>query len=85
MCEIYGNQKSDKVIIAKEMLQPLANEMNDYRWLIFDLPGNNKQQLNDYSIPNFCEYMKKTMDLLHINQAHFIGNSLGAWIICFLL
>ncbi|AWE07990.1 hypothetical protein DCE79_11590 [Lysinibacillus sp. 2017] len=88
MYKFYGDKESDKVIIAipalgerKEMFQPLANEMNDYRWLVFDLPGNNKQQLNDYSIPSFCEFMKQTMELLHINQAHFVGNSLGAWVI----
>lgn len=88
MYAFYGNTDSKEVIVAipalgerKEMFQPLANQMKEYSWLVFDLPGSNKQQLNDYSIPNFCEYIKQTLELLNIHKAHFLGNSLGAWVI----
>ena len=88
MYEFYGNTDSKEIIVAipalgerKEMFQSLANEMNKYSWLVFDLPGSNKQQLNDYSIPSFCEYIKQTLELLNIHKAHFLGNSLGAWVI----
>lgn len=88
MYAFCGNTNSKEIIIAipalgerKEMFQPLANEMNKYKWLVFDLPGSNKQPLNDYSIPSFCEYIKQTLELLNIHKAHFLGNSLGAWVI----
>ena len=88
MYALYGNKESKDIIIAipalgerKEMFQPLATHMKEYRWLVFDLPGSNKQQLNDYSIPSFCEYIKQTLEALHIQKAHFMGNSLGAWVI----
>lgn len=88
MYEFYGNTNSNEVIVAipalgerKEMFQPLANEMNNYSWLVFDLPGSNKEQLDDYSIPSFCEYIKQALESLNIHKAHFLGNSLGAWVI----
>ncbi|MEK4386328.1 alpha/beta hydrolase [Solibacillus sp. FSL W7-1464] len=88
MYEIYGNINLNEVIVAipalgerREMFQPLANKMNNYRWLVFDLPGSNKEQVDDYSIPAFCEYIKQTLNSLNIGKAHFLGNSLGAWVI----
>lgn len=88
MYAFYGNTNSKEVIVAipalgerKEMFQPLAEKMGEYSWLVFDLPGSNKQQLNDYSISSFCEYIKQSLVSLKINKAHFMGNSLGAWII----
>ena len=88
MYEIYGNADSDEIIIAipalaerKEMFLPLAARMNNYKWIAFDLPGSNKEQMDDYSIPNFCKLIKSTLIKLNIKKAHFIGNSIGAWII----
>ena len=88
MYALYGNKECEDVIIAipalgerKEMFQPLANQMNEYSWLVFDLPGSNKQKLNDYSIPSFCEYIKQILESLNIQKAHFIGASLGAWVV----
>ena len=48
---------------------------------MFDLPGSQKQQLADYSIPAFCHLIHEMLVEQHINQAHFIGSSLGAWAI----
>lgn len=88
MYTIYGNEQANEVIVAipalgerKEMYVSLANEMKEYKWIVFDLPGSNKEILEDYSIPAFCAYIKETLDELTIEKAHFIGNSLGAWII----
>lgn len=63
------------------MFAPLANEMKHYKWIVFDLPGSNQAHAEDYSIPNFCAYIKETLDELSIKKAHFVGNSIGAWII----
>lgn len=88
MWTIYGNNTSTTTIVAipalgerKEMFIPLANYMNDVKWIVFDLPGSHKQQLADYSIPAFCQLIHEVLVEQHINQAHFIGSSLGAWAI----
>lgn len=88
MYAIYGSAESIDVIIAipalgerKEMFQPLADQMNNYKWIVFDLPGSNKQVLETYSIKSLCNEIKLTLDSLHIKRAHFIGSSLGAWAI----
>lgn len=88
MYAFYGNTDSKETIVAipalgerKEMFQPLANQLKEYNWLVFDLPGSNKQKLDDYSIPSFCQYIQQTLELLNIRKAHFLGNSLGAWVI----
>lgn len=88
MWTIYGNNTSTTTIVAipalgerKEMFIPLANYMNDVKWIVFDLPGSHKQQLADYSIPAFCQLIHGVLVEQHINQAHFIGSSLGAWAI----
>lgn len=88
MWTIYGNKTSTTTIVAipalgerKEMFIPLANDMNDVKWIVFDLPGSQKQQLTDYSIPTFCQLIHEVLVEQQINQAHFIGSSLGAWAI----
>lgn len=88
MWTIYGNKTSTTTIVAipalgerKEMFIPLANDMNDVKWIVFDLPGSQKQQLTDYSIPTFCQLIYEVLVEQQINQAHFIGSSLGAWAI----
>lgn len=88
MYAFYGNTDSKEIIVAipalgerKEIFQPLAAQMNAYNWLVFDLPGSNKQQLKDYSIPSFCEYIRQTLEVLNIHKAHFLGHSLGAWVV----
>lgn len=88
MYEIFVNNKSEDVIIAvpalgerKEMFKPLADKMESYMWLVFDLPGSNKEESNDYSISTFCNYIEKIIKINNVEKAHFIGSSLGAWII----
>src|SRR5690606_11511376 len=36
---------------------------------------------DDYSIATYIEFIKKTLDELEVSSAHFIGNSIGGWII----
>ena len=50
MYAFYGNTDSKEIIVAipalgerKEMFHPLANQMKEYNWLVFDLPGSNKR------------------------------------------
>lgn len=88
MYEFYGDKTAKQTIIAipalgerKEMFIPLALKVQNFRILAFDLPGNNGQISEDYSIPSFVRYIKATMKELKIKEAHFIGSSLGAWII----
>lgn len=88
MYTFYGNTSSQDIIVAipalgerKEMFKPLANQMNSYKWLVFDSPGSHQQNLEDYSIATFCAYIQETLEALQISKAHFIGNSLGAWVI----
>ena len=88
MWTIYGNKTSPTAIVAipalgerKEMFLPIANCMNDYQWIVFDLPGSQKQQQIDYSIPTFCRLIDEVLVTQQIKQAHFVGSSLGAWAI----
>lgn len=88
MYDVYGNRDAKDIIVAipalgerKEMFQPLADAMDDYKWIVFDLPGSNQQAFHHRSIPAFCTYIQQTLDSLQIERAHFIGNSLGAWAI----
>ena len=48
MYDIYGDITSKKVIVAipalgerKEMYKFLADQLNMYKWIVFDLPGYN--------------------------------------------
>lgn len=88
MYSIYGNPNGQTIFVAipalgerKEMFYPLASTLSEYKWIAFDLPGSNKQKLEDYSFKSFCTYIFETLNSLNINKAHFIGNSIGAWMI----
>lgn len=88
MYEIYGNENAVKTIIAipalgerKEMFHPLANKLAEFKWIAFDLPGTNKEQQESYAIDSFCQTIYQTMQKLNIVSAHFVGNSIGAWVI----
>lgn len=88
MYTFYGSETSEHTIVAIpalgeriEMYEPLAKLMPNYKWIVFDLPGSQQQLVKDASISTFCEYIKTTLSEQNIEKAHFIGNSLGAWII----
>lgn len=88
MVLVLGNLMSKEVVVAipalgerKEMFIPLAQSLKQYKWLILDLPGTNQEELNDYSIALFCQKIERVLAEHTIEQAHFIGSSIGAWII----
>lgn len=77
--EAEGNSQTIIALPAlgerKEIYEPLVQKMNQFNWLLFDLPGTNKQKLEDYSIPKFIQSIKKVLNELKIEDAHFMGNS----------
>ena len=88
MYQFIENKGNKQTIVAipalgerKEIYEPLAQKMEQFNWVLFDLPGTNKQQLDDYSVPHFIGYIKNVLNQLEIENAHFMGNSIGTWII----
>ena len=76
---IYGAESSKHTIVAipalgerKEMYEPLAKLMPNYKWIVFDLPGSHQQIVEDASILSFCEYMITTLQELNVMKAHFL-------------
>ena len=86
---VLYNQGSNKPTIVaipalgerKEIYEPLAENLKEFQLLAIDLPGHNKTGTKDFSIEHYTEELKELMDKLAISEAHFIGNSIGAWII----
>lgn len=88
MYQFIKNKENTQTIVAlpalgerKEIYKPLVQEMSQFNWVLFDLPGANKQQLGDNSISYFVQYIKDVLNQLKIEDAHFMGNSIGTWII----
>ena len=84
----YNANQHNEVIIAipalgerKEMYAPLAKALPDVHIVAIDLPGHNGMQDNEFSFQSYNKTIKEMMDDLKITKAHFIGNSIGAWII----
>lgn len=66
----------------KEIFEELANGLKEFRVLAIDLPGhNNRSFQTDFSIETYITEIKKLLDQQSISKAHFVGNSIGAWII----
>ena len=85
---IYNKDVSENVFIAlpalgerKEMYEKLAERLPNYKIISFDLPGHNGYLPEDVSIRNFTTNLHKQLKELGIKKAHFMGNSIGAWII----
>ena len=85
---VYGYQDSDKTIIAlpalgerKEVYEFLARYLKEYRIIAIDLPRHNQVKQEDHSISTFLLEIEKTLSKLNISSAHFIGISIGGWII----
>lgn len=85
----YNQEKTAPTIVAipalgerKEMFAVLASTLSDYNWIAIDLPGhNNHSTKDDTSIEKFVQDVCNLLNELSVTQAHFIGNSIGAWII----
>lgn len=85
---VYNEQASEHTFIAlpalgerKEVYALLADRLPQYKIISFDLPGHNGYQPNDYTIRGFTNHLCKQLKELGLEKAHFIGNSIGAWII----
>ncbi len=86
--KVYGETDTDEVIIAipalgerKEMFEFLSRYLLNSKVVAIDLPGHNNVQQGEYSINSFLIEIEVIMKELKISSAHFIGNSIGAWII----
>jgi pimeloyl-ACP methyl ester carboxylesterase len=86
--KLYGDKDIDKTIIAlpalgerKETYEFLSRYLKEYKIIAIDLPGHNLIEQEDYSISTFIIEIRSIMKELGISTAHFIGNSIGAWII----
>ncbi|WP_199880543.1 alpha/beta fold hydrolase [Bacillus massiliglaciei] len=86
--EIYGNQESSQIIVAlpalgerKDIYKELGNLLKDIKIIAFDLPGHNQFFMDDNSISSYIATVRETLRSLQVPAAHFMGNSLGAWII----
>ncbi len=85
---IYGHKDSDRTIIAlpalgerKEMYGFLAKYLKEFKIIAVDLPGHNQMKQADNSISLFILEIRNILEELNISSAHFIGNSIGGWII----
>lgn len=66
----------------KEIFEELAKSLKGFHFLAIDLPGhNNRSFQKDFSIETYITEIKKLLDQQSISKAHFVGNSIGAWII----
>ena len=66
----------------KEIFEALAESLKEFRFLAIDLPGHNNYTYHeDFSIEKYVADINNLLDKLSITEAHFIGNSIGAWVI----
>lgn len=85
----YNQRKTATTIVAipalgerKEIFEVLASTLSDYHLIAIDLPGHNNHLIkDDISIEKFVLDVCNLLNELSVTQAHFIGNSIGAWII----
>lgn len=85
----YNQENRGQTIIAlpalgerKELFESLADSLDEFHFLAIDLPGHNNHTVGeDFSIEKYVVELKRLLDSLSISKAHFIGNSIGAWII----
>ncbi|WP_379495774.1 alpha/beta fold hydrolase [Oceanobacillus longus] len=86
--KVYGSIDSDKTIIAlpalgerKEIYESLSWYLKEYKIIAIDLPGHNQTEQVDNSISSFVLEIENILKKLMVSSAHFIGNSIGGWII----
>ncbi|WP_102275529.1 alpha/beta fold hydrolase [Cytobacillus massiliigabonensis] len=86
--KIFGHTKSAVTILAipalgerKEFYIPLAKQLNDFRWIVCDLPGHNNYETKDMTINSYVNNLKDLLDSLDVTKVHLVGTSIGATII----
>jgi len=84
----YNANQHNEVIIAipalgerKEMYATLAKALPEVQIVAIDLPGHNGLLDADFSFQSYIKTIKAVMNELNMTEAHFVGNSIGAWII----
>ncbi|TWT07705.1 alpha/beta hydrolase [Planococcus sp. CPCC 101016] len=84
----YNPKTEGPVIVAipalgerKEIFEALAINLHEFRLIAIDLPGHGQYSSEDLSIANYLTEINKLLNQLSISTAHFVGNSIGAWII----
>ncbi|GLC89563.1 alpha/beta fold hydrolase [Lysinibacillus piscis] len=85
---IYNKQAEGLVLVAipalgerKEIYEQLATDLPHCKIISFDLPGHNGYQVADCTIVSYVKNIHNQLQRLGIQRAHFIGNSIGAWIV----
>lgn len=86
--ELYGDQQSNITILAipalgerTEFYRPLAKQLNEFRWIVCELPGHNGYDTKDSSIISYIHKLKHLLDSLTVTKVHLVGASIGATII----
>ncbi len=86
--ELYGDQQSNITILAipalgerTEFYRPLAKQLNEFRWIVCELPGHNGYDTKDSSIISYIHKLKHLLDSLAVTKVHLVGASIGATII----
>lgn len=84
----YNDKNTGPTLVAipalgerKEIFEALSENLTEFRLIAVDLPGHNGASAKDFSIENYIVDLDKLLKQLSISKAHFIGNSIGAWII----
>lgn len=85
----YNQENKGTTIIAipalgerKEIFEELANSLKEFHFIAIDLPGHNNFTFQeDFSIEKYVVDINKLLDKLSVSKGHFIGNSIGAWVI----
>lgn len=65
----------------KEIYENLAQQLHTYKVVCFDLPGHQQYKVENFTIQHYIENLHQELIKLGIEKAHFMGNSIGAWII----
>ncbi len=65
----------------KEIYENLAQHLDTYKVICFDLPGHHQYIVEDFSIHSYIKNLHEQLTKLGIEKAHWMGNSIGAWVI----
>ncbi|MFJ7667964.1 alpha/beta hydrolase [Lysinibacillus sp. NPDC097195] len=84
----YNADQHKEVMIAipalgerKEMYAALAHALPEVHIVAIDLPGHNGLLDADFSFQSYNKTIKAVMNALNMTASHFVGNSIGAWVI----
>lgn len=84
----YNANQHNEVMIAipalgerKEMYAALAEALPEVQIVAIDLPGHNGLLDAEFSFQSYSKTIMAVMNELNMIEAHFVGNSIGAWMI----